>query len=112
AAKKEVGELRGRADALKANAEDSERFYGGVDGRADLLRVLEDVETMARERGVKPGGRTFQPGDVSDPRLTRIKVNLPLEGSYDQLVAFLQRGEGSKHFFPGDRIPIRGQAGE
>jgi len=112
AAKKEVAELRGRADALKANAEDSERFYGGVDGRADLLRVLEDVEKMAREPGLKTGSRNFTTGDVSDPRLTRIKVNLPLEGSYDQLVAFLQRVERSKHFLTVDRIALSGQEGE
>jgi Tfp pilus assembly protein PilO len=108
-AKKEVAELRGRADALKANAADAERFYGDVDARADLLPVLEDVERMAREPGLKPGGRSFAPGDVLDPRLTRIKVNLPLEGSYDQLVAFLQRVERSKHFLTVDRIALSGK---
>jgi Tfp pilus assembly protein PilO len=112
AAKKEVGELRGRADALKANAEDSERFYGGVDGRAELLRVLEDVEKMAREPGLKTGSRNFTTGDISDPRLARIKVTLPLEGSYDQLVGFLQRVERSKHFLTVDRIALSGQEGE
>src|SRR5262249_22345151 len=92
-ARKEVAELRGRADALKANAEDAERFYKDVDARADLLPVLEDVERLAREPGLKPGGRSFASGDVADPRLVRIRVNLPLVGSYEQLVAFLQRVE-------------------
>ncbi len=108
-AKKEVAELRGRADALKANAEDAERFYGDVDPRADLLPVLEDVEKMAREPGLKPAARSFTTGDVSDPRMTRIKVNLPLEGSYDQLVGFLQRVERSKHFLTVDRIALSGR---
>jgi Tfp pilus assembly protein PilO len=109
AAKKEVADLRGRADALKANAEDAERFYHDVDARVDLLRVLEDMEKLAREPGLKPGGRSFTTGDVSDPRLTRIKVNLPLEGSYDQLVAFLGRVEKSNHFLTVDRIALSGR---
>src|SRR5262249_4174770 len=109
AAKKEVAALRGRADALNANAEDAERFYGDMDSRADLLPVLEGVEKRAREPGLKPGGRSVAAGDVPDPRLTRIKVNLPLEGSYDQLVGFLQRVERSKHFLTVDRIALSGR---
>ena len=41
-------------------------------------------------------------------RLLRIKVTLPLEGSYAQLVAFLERVERSKHFLTVDRIALTG----
>jgi Tfp pilus assembly protein PilO len=70
--------------------------------------VLEDVERLAREPGLKPGGRSFTAGEVTDPRLSRIKVSLPLVGSYDQLVGFLQRVERSKHFLTVDRIALSG----
>ena len=106
--RKDVAELRSRADALKANAGDAERFYTSVDPRSDLLAVLEDVAKMAREPGLKPGGRSFAPGDASDPRLSRVKVNLPLAGSYEQLVGFLERVERSKHFLTVDRIAHMG----
>jgi Tfp pilus assembly protein PilO len=106
--RKDVADLRQRADALKANASDAERFYTSVDARTELLVVLEDVERMAREPGLKPGGRSFAAGDVTDPRLTRIKVNLPMAGSYDQLVGFLERVEKSKHFLTVDRIALTG----
>jgi Tfp pilus assembly protein PilO len=107
-ARKDVEALRGRADALKANAADAEGFYKSVDARADLLAVLEDVEKMAREPGLKPGTRSFTAGESTDPRLSRIKVNLPLVGSYDQLVGFLERVERSKHFLTVDRIALSG----
>jgi Tfp pilus assembly protein PilO len=106
--RKDVAELRGRADALKANAADAERFYNDVDARASLLAVLEDVESLAREPGLKPGNRTFAAADVPDPRLSRIKVNLPLAGSYSQLVGFLERVERSQHFLTVDRIALSG----
>ncbi len=106
-ARQEVAELRGRADALKANAADAERFYTSVvPPRAEALSVMEDVERMAREPGLKPGARGFT-SEVND-RLLRIKVSLPLEGSYEQLVAFLGRVERSKHFLTVDRIALRG----
>jgi Tfp pilus assembly protein PilO len=106
-ARQEVADLRGRADALKANAADAERFFTTVlVPRAEALSVVEDVERMAREPGLKPGTRGFST-EASD-RLLRIKVTLPLEGSYAQLVAFLQRVERSKHFLTVDRIGLSG----
>ncbi len=108
-ARKEVAELRGRADAVKANLADAEHFYTAVaPPRAEVLSVMEEVERMAREPGLKPGTRGFSSGDVADPRLVRIKVTLPLDGSYEQLVAFLERVERSKYFLTVDRIALRG----
>jgi Tfp pilus assembly protein PilO len=105
---KDVADLRGRADALRANTADADRFYASVDPRSELLVVLEDVESMAREPGLKPGGRSFVAAEAADPRLSRIKVNLPLAGSYEQLVGFLERVEGSPHFLTVDRIALSG----
>ena len=110
AARREVTELRGRADAITANAADAERFYTSVaPPRGELLAVLEDVERMAREPGLKPGTRAYSQGEGTDPRLARVKVTLPLEGSYEQLVGFLERAEKSKHFLTVDRIALRGE---
>jgi Tfp pilus assembly protein PilO len=104
--RKDVADLRGRADALRANTADAERFYASVDPRSDLLQVLAEVERMAREPGLKSGGRTFAPAEASDPRLSRIKVNLPMAGTYEQLVGFLERVERSPHFLTVDRISL------
>jgi Tfp pilus assembly protein PilO len=102
-----VADLRRRADVVKANTQDAERFYEAVaPRRTDVLAVVEDVEKMAKEPGLKPGPRGFAPADVKDPRLVRVKITLPLEGSYDQLVGFLDRVERSRHFLTVDRISL------
>jgi Tfp pilus assembly protein PilO len=102
-----VAELRLRTNVITANTQDAERFYGSVaPRRTDVLAVVEDVEKMAKEPGLKPGPRGFAPAEVKDPRLVRVKITLPLEGSYDQLVAFLDRVERSKHFLTVDRISL------
>jgi len=104
-----VAELRQRSDVIRANTQDAERFYETVaPRRTDVMAVVEDVEKMAKEPGLKPGPRAFAPADVKDPRLVRVKITLPLEGSYDQLVGFLDRVERSKYFLTVDRISLRG----
>jgi Tfp pilus assembly protein PilO len=102
--------LRAEAEAIRANAADAERFFRDMVGseRSDLLPLLEDVERMAREPGLKPGRRSFTPEPVRGSELTRVKVTLPLEGSYRQLVSFLGRVEGSSRFLTVDRVSLRG----
>jgi Tfp pilus assembly protein PilO len=103
--------LRERADAIRANQEDLERFYRSVAGteKADLLPTLEEIEQLARGPGLKPGGRAFRREEVKDARLERVAVTLPLEGSYRQLVAFLRETEGSRRFLTIDRVSMRAQ---
>src|SRR5258706_13898103 len=58
---------------------------------------------MATEPGLKPSARTYQLEDVKGADLTRVEVLLAVEGSYDQLVGFLERVVRSKHFLTIDR---------
>jgi Tfp pilus assembly protein PilO len=103
--------LRDRADAIRSNAADLERFYGKVVGpeRAELLPTLEEIEDMARSPGLKPGHRSFNRDEIKDAPLERVTIVLPLEGSYAQLVGFLREVERSQHFLAVDRISMRSQ---
>jgi Tfp pilus assembly protein PilO len=103
--------VRERASAIEANARDLERFYESVVGteEADLLPTLEDIEEMARAPGLSPGRRSFDREDIEDAALERVSLVLPLEGSYEQLVGFLQEVERSPRFLTVDRISLRGQ---
>jgi Tfp pilus assembly protein PilO len=100
--------LRESADTMRANARDAERFYRDVvaSQRPDLISLLEEVEKMATEPGLKPGVRSYRLEGVKEASLTRVSVTLPLEGTYGQLVAFLDRVERSKHFVTVDRIGL------
>jgi Tfp pilus assembly protein PilO len=103
--------LRERADAIRANGGDLERFYAKVVGpeRAELLPTLEEIEDMARSPGLKPGHRSFTRDEVKDAPLEKVTILLPLEGSYAQLVGFLREVERSRHFLAVDRISMRSQ---
>ena len=100
--------LRRQAEAIRGNAADAARFYREfvVGSRAELIPLLEDIDRMATEPGLKPSARTYQLEDVKGADLTRVEVLLAVEGSYDQLVGFLERVERSKHFLTIDRIGL------
>lgn len=110
-----VARLRERAEAIRANQADLERFYRSVAGteKADLLPTLAEIEELARRPGLSPGGRSFRREEVRDARLERVAVTLPLEGSYGQLLGFLRATENSQRFLTIDRVSmhVQGQHG-
>jgi Type II secretion system (T2SS), protein M subtype b len=103
-----VAGLRERAGAIRGNGVDVERFYrsAGTE-KSDLLPTLEAIEDMARAPGLRPGGRSFNRVEVTDARVERIAVTLPIEGSYAQLVGFLREVEASPRFLTVDRVSMR-----
>ena len=100
--------LRRQGEAIRGNTADSGRFYRElvVGSRTELIPLLEDIDRMATEPGLKPSARTYQLEDVKGADLTRVEVLLAVEGSYDQLVGFLDRVERSRHFLTIDRIGL------
>jgi Tfp pilus assembly protein PilO len=105
--------LRDRAAAVRANGRDLAAFYGRLVGseRTELLPTLQEVERMARLPGLRPGGRSFTREAVANSRVERVSVNLPLEGSYAQLVGFLREVERSPRFLTVDRVAMRSEEG-
>jgi len=103
--------LRERAAAIHENGADVERFYRSLAGteKADLAPTLEAIESLARAPGLTPGTRSFRREDVSDARVERVAVTLPLAGSYEQLVGFLRGIEGSPRFLTVDRVAMRAE---
>ena len=104
--------VRERSAAMDANAKDLQVFYDTVVGpeELDLLPTLEEIEAMARAPGLTPGRRSFSRKEVDDVALERVAVTLPLDGSYEQLVGFLQEVESSPRFLTVDGISLRGDA--
>ena len=104
--------LSERAEAIRANRADLERFYTKLAGseQQDLLRSLEAVEELARAPGLQPVSRTLHREDVAGTALERVSITLPLEGSYAQLVGFLRGVEGSEQFLTVDSVALRADA--
>jgi Tfp pilus assembly protein PilO len=101
-----------RAEAIRANGADLERFYATLAGdeKQDLFQSLEAVEELAREPGLQLATRSVRREDVEGAPLERVVMTLPLEGSYPQLVGFLRGVERSKRFLTVDGVALRADA--
>jgi Tfp pilus assembly protein PilO len=105
--------LRERAALLRANAADVQRFYERYAGteKADLVPTVEAVETLARLPGLRTGARTYAREQVGVLPLERLVISLPVDGTYEQLVAFLREVERSPRFLTVDEVTMQGRAG-
>lgn len=105
----QVEALRRRAETMRANAKDQERFSREIlkSREATLLPVLAEIHTAAREEGIALGREDYQPSEVKGSSFTRLAVRLPVNGSYRELVAFLGRLERAKHFLVVDEVHLR-----
>jgi Tfp pilus assembly protein PilO len=98
-----------RVAAIRANAADAERFLTQVlEYRAKgLLPVLEEVERVAGEAGLELKSRRYSSEEVTDSPLIRFRITIPVNGSYAQLVSFIDRLERSPRFLVIDRVLLR-----
>jgi Tfp pilus assembly protein PilO len=105
----EARALGERAEAIRSNRADLERFYATLAGgeKQELLKSLEAVEELARAPGLQPASRTLHREDVEGAPLERVAITLPLAGSYAQLVGFLRGVERSPRFLTVDRVALR-----
>lgn len=102
--KRNLQRLRERAQTIQANTRDLEAFYLKVlKERSQLVSVLREIERQAPSSG----GRNVRPVEVKGAAVSRFVVTMPLSGSYDQLVAFLEKLERSPHFVTVDRLALR-----
>jgi Tfp pilus assembly protein PilO len=107
--------LKARYDLVVANTRDTTEFYQkriGARG-SSLVPVLSEVEGLARAHGLQVANQNFTYEPVKGAPLDRFKVEMPMRGTYRELVAFVEDLERSSQFITVDSISVRGQqAGE
>jgi hypothetical protein len=101
-------EERRQDRVLSRNAADVAELYRRAGQKASILKVRDEVEALAREIGFRVGGRSYADEPVKGLPLTRFRFNMPVTGTYAQLVAFLDRLERSDHFVTVDQVQLQG----
>ncbi len=103
-----VEALRARAQALAENARDSERFFEELlkPRKQALLPAIDEIQKAASAEGIDLGRETYTPEEARAGVPARVRVQLPVSGSYDQIVGFLGRLERSKQFLVIDQVSL------
>jgi Tfp pilus assembly protein PilO len=100
--------LKARVETAESNARDVDRFYKEMVQRREeaLLPTLQEIETMAHQPGLVAGRRGYTREAIKGASITRVAIRLPLEGSYQNLVGFLEKVERGKRFLTVDKIAL------
>jgi Tfp pilus assembly protein PilO len=106
-----VAALRARAAAIAANRTDSRVFMDEKVARpgASLAPILEEVESLAKGQGLSVGTQGFRRDPVEDLPLVKVAINMPVNGTYEQVTGLLAQLERSRYFFTLDKISARQQ---
>jgi hypothetical protein len=104
-----VASARERVDILRANGQDTDRFYRDVvkGAKEDLLPTLQYIEKTAEELGLTATSRNYSDQEVKGLGLVRFSITMPMSGPYKQIVALLDRLERSARFLVVDQIQLR-----
>jgi Tfp pilus assembly protein PilO len=106
-----VASLRASYDLVTANTRDTSEFFSrsiGLRG-ASMVPLLREVETVAKERGLRVGNQSFNYEPVKGAPLDRFVVKMPMRGTYRELVGFVESLERSSLFVTIDEIAVSGQ---
>jgi len=102
-------ELRRREQWVSDNRREAEQILAHDMGSREngLVPLLGELEASAREFGLTLGGRTLVPEELDDVPVTRVKIELPVEGTYGALVGFVRRLEHSRRFLTIDDLRLQ-----
>lgn len=105
--------LRAHAELVVANIRDTNEFYHRRIGarEASMVPLLGELEALARTRGLQVGNQSFKIEPLKGAPLDRFQIDMPVRGTYRELVGFVQDLERSSQFVTLDEITVRGQQG-
>jgi hypothetical protein len=104
--------LRERDQTARQNDVDVKRFYNGLVGTREntLLPVLAALDNEARTLRLVPGPQSFEAKPLKNSVLVRFGIQMPVSGSYPQLVAYLDRLERLPYFLTVDGVVLKQRA--
>ncbi len=105
----QIQALRRRAETIRTNQTDASRLLRDVvrSRQATLLPALTEIHAAAEAEGLVLGAENYARSEVKNTPLVRLRVTLPVKGSYGQLVGFLGRLERSKAFVVVDTVGLQ-----
>lgn len=109
----EMAEVRTRAQTVKANIAETARFYREAvpDCTGQTAVILQELTAITRELGVVSGRLGSTPKEMDAVPLTEIGLTLPIQGTYQQVGAFLQKLERSRLFLIVESVALRERTG-
>jgi Tfp pilus assembly protein PilO len=105
-----VAGLQSQAEAARTNVQDVRRFYDTILGvrTESQVPVLREIESLARAGGLRPGAASYNTEPIKGGGLERFGITQPVDGTYRELISFIEHLEQSKRFYTLDQVKVAG----
>ncbi|OGB95300.1 MAG: hypothetical protein A2Z31_05515 [candidate division NC10 bacterium RBG_16_65_8] len=112
-----IRDLEGNAQRLQQEGRTSEtlltamreveEFLQGFPRRADLVGLMGRLTKLAGSLALHVPDTDYRPSEIKDAGLTKVTVQMGVEGAYDKIRRFLYELEGMRRFLVIERLSLK-----
>lgn len=115
ALQRRIRSLQGQGKGLEAQVralEQADTYWEEFPERNRLVRESGELARLAETLGLKMPAISYQPEELKDVDLLRVKLSLGVEGPYRQVRRFLHELEKRRHYLVVERMALAEQRGQ
>ena len=95
------------SDTMLAAMRETEEFSQGFPRRTELVDLMGRLTKLANSLALKVPGTDYQPSEIKGTGLTKVTVQMGVEGPYDKIRRFVYELEGMRRFLVIERLSLR-----
>ena len=95
------------SDAVLTAIREAEEFSQGFPPRADLVSLMGRLTKLAGSLALKVPDTNYQPSEIKGVGLTKVTVQMGVEGAYDKIRRFVYELESMRRFLVIERMSLR-----
>jgi Tfp pilus assembly protein PilO len=95
------------SETLLTAMREAEEFWQGFPRRADLVGLMGRLTKLAGSLALHVPDTDYRPSEIKEAALTKVTVQMGVEGAYDKIRRFLYELEGMRRFLVIERLALR-----
>lgn len=95
------------SETLLTAMHEVEEFSQGFPRRAELVALMGRLTKLARSHALQVPGVDYRPSEMKDAALTKVTVQMGVEGPYETIRRFLYELEGMRRFLVIEQLTLR-----
>lgn len=95
------------SDVVLAAMREAEEFSQGFPPRTELVNLMGRLTKLAGSLNLKVPGTDYQPSEIKGTGLTKVTVQMGVEGAYNNIRRFVYELESMRRFLVVERLSLR-----
>jgi Tfp pilus assembly protein PilO len=99
------------SETLVTAMREAEEFAQGFPKREELVGLMERLTKLAASLSLQIPDTSYRPTEVKEAGLTKVTVQMGVEGTYEKIRRFLYELEGMRRFLVIEQVSLRDPKG-